>query len=363
MPQTEHRAKRVLRPSQVKHAGSQGHESEEQGGQSVQRPHGHRQIRSDPRFQHKAGRECSHRQLGQHQHHYQRPVRMLWTDLKIVGRQHIARKDARRLVGRRGISDLRVGRRRQEDGRLRVFDRTCNVDHLDRNRLVRTGRDACRRLAVGQSRRTHVALPHDALGRVILWHIVRTCERAILAAETLIVQMHDDARLGVLLVRIDRTRGQARRLDAMVAGGGHVLQHRQRARTADQQTHVAPGFARIQSVQRVAARHASLATAAAIEIHFESVLLPRTRWRRRQERTIELLGCRGLRHVVVPRKALDRRKILLLGKQRVDQGQDGALGFRRLRLSDGRRWPSGFCLCRAGHDHTLLNDRAWNCSL
>ena len=155
-----------------------------------------------------------------------------------------------------------------------------------------TGLNAGGGLAGGQSGRTHVALPHDSLGGMVFGHIVGTGHRAILATKALIVEVFDDASGGIFLIGVDGTRRQTGRLETMVTGGGDVLQHRQRTGAADEQSHVAPGFAMIESIERVAGGNARLATAASIEIDRKAILLSRSGGRGRQKRAIVFLSGR-----------------------------------------------------------------------
>ena len=64
---------------------------------------------------------------------------------------------------------------------------------------------------------------------------------------------------GILFVGLDRTAVHARRVEAVVAGGGDRLLHRRVARAAVQQADAAPGLVVVQPVQAVAGRDARLA--------------------------------------------------------------------------------------------------------
>jgi hypothetical protein len=94
-----------------------------------------------------------------------------------------------------------------------------------------------------------------------------------LAAEALIIQMFYDARDRILLVRIDRARRHACWLKAMVTRGCNVLHDWRHAGAAEQQANVAPCFVLVQSVERMARDHTSLATGATVEIDLKGVLL------------------------------------------------------------------------------------------
>ena len=110
----------------------------------------------------------------------------------------------------------------------------------------------------------------------ILRDVVGTGQRAVLAAEALVVEVPDDPGDRVLLVGVHRAGRQAGRVEAVVAGGRHVLEHRQAGTPPDEQADVAPGFALVEPVERMAGRHARLAARAAVEIDLEGVLLARS---------------------------------------------------------------------------------------
>src|SRR5262249_7093852 len=133
----------------------------------------------------------------------------------------------------------------------------------------------------------HVALANDTLARVILRRVVGACQGAVLTAETLIVEVADDPRDRVLLVSIDRAGAQARRVEAVVARRGDVLEDRQPPIAAHEQAHVAPALLVIQAVQRMTGRHARLAARTSIEVYLERELLARPRRPGRHQRAIE----------------------------------------------------------------------------
>ncbi len=92
---------------------------------------------------------------------------------------------------------------------------------------MRARLDARRRLAHRQPVTAHVALADNSLARVVFGGIVRTGERAILAADALIVEMADNSGVRVFLVGVNRTGVEARRVQAVVACGRHVLENGQ----------------------------------------------------------------------------------------------------------------------------------------
>ena len=92
-----------------------------------------------------------------------------------------------------------------------------DVDDRDGDRPVRARLHARRRLALGQAVAAHVALAHDAEALVERRHLVGTGQRAVAAADALVVEVRDDPGDGILLVRVDRAAVQAGRVDAVVA--------------------------------------------------------------------------------------------------------------------------------------------------
>jgi hypothetical protein len=76
-------------------------------------------------------------------------------------------------------------------------------------------------------------------------HVVRASQRAVLAAEALVVEVLDDPRDRVFLVGIHGAGAQAGRLQAVMTRRGHVLEHRQVRRPADEQADLPPGLAAV----------------------------------------------------------------------------------------------------------------------
>jgi hypothetical protein len=70
----------------------------------------------------------------------------------------------------------------------------------------------------------------------------------------------------------------------MMAGGGDMLHQRIRGGPPQKQADVTPRFTLVQTIERMARGHARLAAGAAIQVHFEGVLLPRPRGVRRGRR-------------------------------------------------------------------------------
>ena len=174
---------------------------------------------------------------------------------------------------------------------------------------------------------------------MILRHVVRAGQRAVLAAEALVVEMLDDAGDGILFVGIHRAGDHARRLEAVVARGRDVLHHRRRARAADEQPDVAPRFVFVEPVERVTGDDARLAAGAAVEVDFEGILLPGPGRRRGQERCDSgRVQCASLAFasslaVVPAAESFDGRERLLL----VEQLRSTRVAARRATLRSTQR--------------------------
>ena len=175
--------------------------------------------------------EAADRQLRQHEHDDQRRVGVLGLDRGSgppAGRSSTAGGS----TGSGSSAGCSPGRARSAGNRSprRSRRRLGAIDDPDADRLVRAGLDARRRLADLEPIAAHVALADDPLARVELGGVVGAGERAVLAAEALVVEVLDDPRDRVLLVGIDRAGVQAGRVEAVVAGRRDVLEDRQARR-------------------------------------------------------------------------------------------------------------------------------------
>jgi hypothetical protein len=176
------------------------------------------------------------------------------------------------------------------------------------------GLRAGRRFADGEPLTAHIAFADDAFGAVVLGHVVRASQRAIAAAEALIVEMADDAGERIFLVSIDRARLHASRLQAVMAGRGDVLDHRQIAGAAVQEANVAKGFVVVEAVLVVTRGDAGFATRAEIKIDLKGVLFADLE--RCGGQQVAVRPRIGLRHrAVALGKTLDGRQFLLLAEQ------------------------------------------------
>lgn len=108
------------------------------------------------------------------------------------------------------------------------------IDDADADCFVRARLHARRRFTDCQPVAGHVAFADDAFRVAVLGHVVGTFEHAILTADTLIVQMPDDAGNRIFIEGVDGTAFQASKLDAMVTRSGHMLQNRRFAAVAVQ---------------------------------------------------------------------------------------------------------------------------------
>ena len=112
---------------------------------------------------------------------------------------------------------------RQELAGFGVIQNLGHIDDADRDRLMRTSLDTCGGFTHSQPVRAHIALANDALRRVILRHVIRASQCAVLTTKTLIVEMLHDARDDVLFIRIDRASIQASWLDTVMTSSRHML--------------------------------------------------------------------------------------------------------------------------------------------
>ena len=150
--------------------------------------------------------------------------------------------------------------------------------------------------------------------------------------------MPDDPRERVLLVGVDRAGVQAGRVEAVVAGGRHMLEDGQLRHAADDQADVAPGLAFVQPVEVVAGRHAGLAARTPVEVDLERELLPGTRrLGRHQGRVVPALE-RLVGVLVELREPLDGTQVALLAQEGADQTGIGLERPERpLRFQQRRR--------------------------
>ena len=287
------------------------------------------------------------RELREGQHQDQRPVRLLGPHRVVVRRNHVARQDPLRPVGGRRQREGRLGRPRHEQVGFGFLDHLLHVHHADRDGAVRTRLHAGRGFSLDQPVAAHVALADDALGTAVLGRLVGAGQRAVLATEALIVEVLDDARDGVLLVGLHRTRVHAGRVQAVVTCRGDMLDDRQAPASTVQEAHVAPRLLLLETVQRVTRGDARLAAGAGVEVHVEGVLLAGGRRGRRHQRRVAPGQGRtaGVRGVVRLREARHGGDLLLFQipvdeGRRTGRARDSRAGHRRRRdrLGGGLRF-------------------------
>ena len=314
MPQSQNGPEGVARAAEVQHAHAEGQQAEHQGARAVHRPDARRQRPRDEQFQQPLHQERPDGELREGQHQDQRPVRLLRTHRVVVRRDHVARQHPPGPVDGRGQRQGRLRRARDEQVRLGLLDHLLDVHHPDGDGAVRARLHAGRGLPFREPAAAHVALAHDPLRAAVLRRLVGAGQRAVPAAEALVVEVLHDPRDRVLLVGIHGTGVQAGRVETVVAGRRDVLDDRKTPAPAVQQAHVAPGLLLLEAVQRVAGGDARLAARAGVEVHVEGVLLAGGRRRGRQEGRIALREGRaaGAGGVVRPRETLRGGDLLLL---------------------------------------------------
>ena len=173
--------------------------------------------------------------------------------------------------------------------------------------------------------------------RVVLRHLVRAGEHAVLAADALVVEVLDDAGDRVLLVRVHRAAVQARRVEAVVAGGRDVCCTGAWLRAAVQAGRPSRQVSSSSSPFRLwqAATHA-LQPVQASRSTSKAYCSPAAGLRERDQRLVAA-GGRRVARLVALREALDRGQVALFQQQLADQ--------QALR---GR-----------GHDPSTMRDRRW----
>ena len=219
-----------------------------------------------------------------------------------------------------------------------------SVGHVDERHgdgALRTALDARRRLADRQAVAAQVALADDAEVLVERRHLVGTRERAVAAADAGVVEVADDAGVGILLVGIGRAAVEAGGLEAVVAGVGHGL-HRGRADVvgAVQRADPSPALTVVEAVEAVAGGDAGLAAGARVEVDVEGVLLAGRRRGHRESvapapraGVDQLVGLAG-------GEPLDRGELLLGAQVLVDRGDHVGRGPLALVAADDRRGPA-----------------------
>ena len=289
-------------------------------------------------------------------------MRLLGPHRVVVRRNHVAREGPLRPVGGRRQGQGRFRRPRHEQVGLGLLDDLLDVHHADRDGAVRARLHARGGFAFHEPVAAHVALADDALGAAVLGRLVGTGQRAVLAPEALVIEVLDDARDRVLLVGLHRAGVHAGRVEAVVAGGRHVLDDRQAPAAAVQQADVAPRLFVLEAVEPVTGCDARLAPRAGVQIHVEGVLLAGGRRRRRHERRVAsgqgrscIVGPRG---VVRLREASRRPSSCCSLQVAVDEGRCRSHHSHPARASRGATWNCSGCTRSAGtpacRSHTPL---------
>ena len=139
------------------------------------------------------------------------------------------------------------------------------VDERNGDRFVRTCLHTRRRFPDSKSARAHVAFSNDASFLGIFRHVVRTFPSAILATDTLVIEVANDAGHRVFVVRVDRTTVHTGRIHAVMTGCGDRLLHWRKDCSTKKHANIAPGLVIVETVETVAGGHARLATGASIQ--------------------------------------------------------------------------------------------------
>ena len=229
----------ILRTPKVKYAGDCRSTGEHTGRGKQRRSSDVTEVCPVNKAQRRDKHRDTHGDLAQNQQQNQRQMRMFERSRLVgAGTKRLVR-DCGADIPRRGERDTRVGRICQKWCCLRRVPQLGDVDHLNADGLMRTRLNAGRRFSRRQPLTAHVALANNAFRGVILRDFVRTSQSAVLTAETLIIQMPDDACDRVFFIRIDRTGTEATRIDAMMTRRGDVLKQRRVLVRSDQQANIA----------------------------------------------------------------------------------------------------------------------------
>ncbi len=179
---------------------------------------------------------------------------------------------------------------------------------FDFDGFIRTGLHAGRGFTFREAALAHVAFAHNATLKIELRHLIRAFQNAVAATDALVIEMAHNAGDGVFVIGEHRAAIRTGGIGAVMAGGGDGLQVGLLAR-ANEQAHVAPAFAFIESIQRMAGGHAGLAAGAGIEIDLEAILLTGIRFAQRDEM----------------REALANRLRIILFREKSDGSAEGLL--------------------------------------
>lgn len=129
--------------------------------------------------------------------------------------------------------------------------------------------DAGGGLTIGKALVAHVAFTDDAPVGRIFWDVVGAFEDAVFAADTLVIEVADNAGVFFFFVGADGAAVEALGVEAMVAGGGDGLLE---TVAGFEEADVAPGFVFVETIEGVAGDDASFATGTFIKFDLEGVL-------------------------------------------------------------------------------------------
>lgn len=176
--------------------------------------------------------------LGEDKHEGKRPVGGLGVELPTVGGDDGGGNLATDVAGG-GDGDF--GRRCAGE-KVDILAKGIGVDLDDGDRFGRAGLDAGGGFAIGESLVAHVALAHDTAVVGIFRDVVGALENAVFAADTLVVEVADDAGVDVFFVGTDRAAVHALGFETVVAGGRDGLLETGGVLVALEEADVAPGF-------------------------------------------------------------------------------------------------------------------------
>lgn len=267
---------------------------------------------------------------------------------KKISGQHVARHRIFRRIRRCWNGRARRRGAREKGVVLGGLDRLRDRHGSNCDRFVGARLNARGCFTVFEAIGAHVAFTNDAELGVELRDFVRAGEDAVLAANTLVIEVFDDPGLGVFFVRAYRAPFHAAGIDTVVTGRRDGLLNRLLGCSTVEKSNRAPRLVLVQTVETVACRDACLAARAPVDVDFKRVLLPWLRRGRGKKRAVVPFLQWMLNVIVMLREPLNRRHLLLL-VQVLREHRQPALGLIRWN-----RPPFNRRLCTSHAHHSKM---------
>lgn len=149
------------------------------------------------------------------------------------------------------------------------FSESGSVDLDDGDCFGRARLHAGGSFTVGEALVAHVTFANDAAIVRIFRDVVRALKDAVFTADTLVIEVADDAGVFLFFVCADGAAVEAFGVEAVVAGGGDGLL---KSVAGFEEADVAPGFVFVEAIEGVAGDDAGFTASAFVEFDLESVL-------------------------------------------------------------------------------------------